>query len=247
MLQEERHQLIINRINQRNKATTKELCKLLKVSVDTVRRDLYELENSGKLVKVHGGAVSPSFQLPFQQPQVYAKDKKVAIAQKAVQLIKEGQTILTGGGTIMLELARLIPKNQQGVLFTVSPLVALEVAQRSSMKVILLGGTVASDAYICAGPVVMTQLSEISVDICFLGTNSISLKGGITDNNWELAQVKKALLKTATQAVVMCLSENMNTKENIQVAPLTQIDTLITELLPKSKELAKYSKALQLL
>lgn len=247
MLQEERHQIIINRINQRHKVTTKELCKLLKVSVDTVRRDLQELENSGKLVKVHGGAVSASFQLPFQQPEVYAKDKKEAIAKKAVQLIKDGQTILTGGGTIMLELAMMIPKEQQGVLFTVSPLVALEVAQRSAMKVILLGGTVASDAYICAGPAVVAQLAEISVDICFLGTNSISIKQGVTDHNWELAQVKKALLKSAAQSVVMCLSENLNTTEKIQVAPLKQFDILITELPSTRNELAKYSKALQLL
>ena len=247
MLQEERHQIILNRINQRQRVTTTELCKLLKVSVDTVRRDLYELENSGKLVKVHGGAVAPSFHLPFQQPNVYAKENKVAIAQKAAGLIKDGMSILTGGGTIVLELVKMIPKNQQGIFFTVSPLVALEMAQASSMKVILLGGNVISDSYICSGPTVISQLAEISVDLCFLGTNSISVKQGVTDHDWEVAQVKKALLKSAAKPVVMCISENLDTSERIQVAPLKQFDTLITELSPGQNQLARYSKALKLI
>lgn len=82
MLQEERHHIIINQINLHHKIITTDLCKLLKVSLDTVRRDLSELETNGKIVKVHGGAISRSFHLPFQQPEVYASEEKKKLLKK---------------------------------------------------------------------------------------------------------------------------------------------------------------------
>jgi DeoR/GlpR family transcriptional regulator of sugar metabolism len=140
MLSEERHNFILQQLERDQRVLVTDLCKSLEVSVDTIRRDLKELEQKGKLMKVHGGAVSPNFHYPFQQQDVYAKDQKQQVAKKACRLIKNGMTILAGGGTVMLELARMLPENLTGTFFTVSPLVALEVAERSSVEVILLSG-----------------------------------------------------------------------------------------------------------
>src|SRR5688572_32162805 len=107
MLQEERHNLIVQQINTHTKVVASDLCQQLNVSLDTVRRDIKELEKKGKVIKVHGGALSPHFHYPFQQPDVYARDEKKEIARKALTLIKNGMTVMTGGGTVMLELARI--------------------------------------------------------------------------------------------------------------------------------------------
>ncbi len=247
MLQEERHNIIIQQINRHNKVITADLCKLLKVSLDTVRRDLNELEKNGKIFKVHGGAVSKSFHQPFQQAEVYAKTEKKEIAKKALELIEDGMVILCGGGTVMLELARLIPKNLTGTFFTVSPLVALEVAQRSSVDVILIGGRLSHDTYICTGSSVISQLSEIRADLCFMGTNGLSLKEGVTDYDWEVTQVKKALVKSSNKIAVLCLSEKIGTAHKMQVCSMSAIDYLITELNPGNKKLNKYPKAIKMI
>jgi DeoR/GlpR family transcriptional regulator of sugar metabolism len=247
MLQKERQGIIVNHLNLHHKVTTAKLCKLLKVSLDTVRRDLAELHNEGKIVKVHGGAMSKSFDIPFQPKEVYAKDEKKEIARKALALIKDGMIILCGGGTIMLELARMIPKGLRASFFTVSPLVALELTERSNANVMLVGGQLSRNAYICTGSQVISQLSEIKADLCLLGANALSAKEGATEYDWEIAQVKKALIKSAAKSAILCLSEKLGTAQKMQICTLSSVDYLITELKPTDKRLVKYSRGVKVL
>jgi DeoR/GlpR family transcriptional regulator of sugar metabolism len=240
MLQEERHSFIVQKINSHNKVIASDLCRQLRVSLDTIRRDIKELEKKGQLVKVHGGAVSPNFHQPFQQPDVYARQEKREIAKKALTLIKDGMTLLLGGGTVMLELARILPEKITGSLFTVSPLVALEAAQRSTIEVVLLGGKLARNSYICTGASVATAINEIRVDLCFLGTNGLSLQEGVTDYDWEVAQVKKAILKSAARSAVLSISEKLGSVQKVQVCKLDAIDYLVTELDPNDVKLIPY-------
>ncbi|WP_276373258.1 DeoR/GlpR family DNA-binding transcription regulator [Chryseolinea sp. H1M3-3] len=247
MLQEERHNYIIQQIHTNNKVIAAELCKQLKVSLDTIRRDIKELEKRGKVVKVHGGAISPHFHQPFQPQEVYAREEKKEIAKKALSLIKDGMTLLTGGGTVMLELARMLPERLSGVLFTVSPLVALEAAQRSTVEVILLGGKLSSNSYICTGASVSNAISELHVDLCLLGTNGLSLEDGITDFDWEVAQVKKAILKASDQKAFLSISEKLGSSQKMQVCKLNAIDYLITELNSSDEKFDLYRKACKVL
>jgi DeoR/GlpR family transcriptional regulator of sugar metabolism len=247
MLQEERHNFIVQKINSNNKVIASDLCHELNVSLDTIRRDIKELEKKGKLIKVHGGAVSPNFHQPFQQPEVYAKNEKREIAKKALTIIKEGMTILLGGGTVMLELARILPERLKGTLFTVSPLVALEAAQRSTIEVVLLGGRLARNSYICTGASVATAISEIRVDLCLLGTNGLSVDQGITDYDWEVAQIKKAILKSAAKTALLSISEKLGTVQKVQVCKLSAIDILVTELSQNDERLRAYGQVCKVL
>lgn len=240
MLKEERQNYILMQISLHQKVYTAEVCTALNVSLDTVRRDLSDLEKDGKLVKTHGGAISNSFHHPFIQTEVYAEDKKVEIAKKALSLIQDGMTILTGGGTVMLELAKRIPENLKGTFFTVSPLVALEVSQRSSVDVVLIAGKLLRDSYITIGSAVVSQLSEIRPDLCFLGSNGLSVNEGITDPDYEVVQVKKQMIKSSKKTAILIISEKIGTAKDLTVCNLNEVDYLFTELKPSHPKLAKY-------
>ena len=246
MLQEERKHLILNQVSQHRKVTTTDLCNLLNVSLDTIRRDLNNLALNGHIIKVHGGAISKTFHIPYQQPKVYAKDEKKNIAQKAMELITEGMVMIWGGGTIILELARLIPKYMKGTIYTVSPLVALEIAQRSSINVILLGGRLAPDSYICTGSPVISQLNDIKADLSLISANGFSAKYGVTEDDWEVAQVKKNILKSADKKIILSISENLEKRLQVKLTSLTDADFLITELETKNRKLAAYRKLIKL-
>lgn len=235
MLKEERQNIILDRLNLHNKVLTTELCKVLNVSLDTVRRDLNGLKNEGKLIKVHGGAISRNYQIPFQQKKVFKKEEKAVIAGKALKLIQADMDVFLGGGTIMLELARLLPESLPVRIYTISPLVALEISQRTKIKVVLIGGTVARESYICTGAQVAFQIMEIKADICFLGTNGISVKEGITERDYEAAQVKKAMVNAAAKVAVMAISERIGTNQKFQVCPVTSIDYVISDISPDHK------------
>lgn len=240
MLKKERHGFIMRQINLHNRVLSSDLIDLLNVSEDTIRRDLQELSEKGQLSKVHGGALSKSYQSTFNDSEVYAKEAKITIAKKAISLIKDGMVILTGGGTSIIELAKLLPENLNATFFTISPFVAIELAKYAKVEVILIGGLFSKNSQVTYGGHVINQLSEINGDLCLLGTSAIHPQDGLTDTDWEINQLKKAMLNSCKKTGVLCISEKLDTSLRLKVASLENINYLITELDPKAAELSAY-------
>ena len=247
MLKEERQAYIIHQINLHNKVLSSDLSIQLNVSEDTIRRDLNELAENGQVIKVYGGALSKSFQFPFQDGNVYAKEGKKEIALKALSLITSGMTVLIGGGTTMIELARLIPNDLQCTFFTISPLVALELAEKDNIEVILLGGKLSRNTNIVTGSQVINELSDLRVDLCLLGTNSLSLEEGITDSDWEVVQIKRAMIKCSKALAILSIAEKLNSNQKMRVAPLKEVTYLVTDLGPTDKRLKDFSSQIKII
>ncbi len=244
MLKEERQAFIIKQINLHNKVLSSDLSLKLNVSEDTVRRDLNELAESGQILKVHGGALSKSFHYPFGQSEIYAKESKKEIARKVIPLLQDGMTVLVGGGTTMIEVARMVPDSLRCTIFTVSPLVALELAERANTNVILMGGQLSKNSHIIIGAQVVNQLAEIKVDLCILGTNSLSVEDGLTDSDWEVVQVKKAMIRSAKKTAIMSIAEKLGSDQNMKVCDLNSIHYLITDLNSKDQCLQEYASVI---
>jgi DeoR/GlpR family transcriptional regulator of sugar metabolism len=240
MLKKERHAHIIKQVNLHNKVLSSDLAIELNVSEDTVRRDLNELHDSGQVVKVHGGALSRSYHYPFQRNDIYAADAKKGIAQKAISLIKDGMVVLTGGGTTIIEMVMLLPQDISLTIYTISPPVALQLADHPLIKVVLIGGELSKDSQVCTGSQVVSYLNEVKFDICFLGTNGISVDDGVTDSDMDIVQVKKSMIKASKRLVIMCIAEKLNSVQRMRVCSLQQINSLITDLEPADEILTAY-------
>ncbi|WP_017256872.1 DeoR/GlpR family DNA-binding transcription regulator [Pedobacter arcticus] len=241
MLKEERQAYIIKQINLHNKVLSSDLSEKLVVSEDTIRRDLNDLADAGKILKVHGGALSKSFHYPFHDTDTYAKEGKKEIARKVLSLIKDGMLVLVSGGTTMIELARMIPDRLACTFFTVSPLVAIELVEYPNVTVILLGGNLSKNAQISVGSAVISQLADIKFDLCLLTSSSFSLKDGVTDSDWEVVQVKKAMVKAATKTALIGIAEKLDTIQKLKVCDLNALDYLVTELSPDDEKLHAYA------
>jgi DeoR/GlpR family transcriptional regulator of sugar metabolism len=141
----------------------------------------------------------------------------------------------------------MVPEHLSCTLFTVSPLLALELTEHSNLDVHLIGGQLAKNSQICVGAQVINQLSDIKADLCFMGTNGISLQDGITDSDWEVIQIKKAMINCAEKTAVMSIAEKINSIHKMKVCNLNAINYLITDLEPKHPHLSQYAKAVTLL
>jgi DeoR/GlpR family transcriptional regulator of sugar metabolism len=247
LFKNERHAFIIKQINLHNKVLSSQLSKELDVSEDTIRRDLAELADTGEIIKVHGGALSKSYHYPAHQSTVYAQGEKKVIARKATSLIQNGMVIITEAGTTMLEMVRLIPDNIEATFFTVSPLMALELSEHPLLTVVLLGGEVDNSAQITVGGKTVSELSEIRADLCFLGVNALNAKVGLTEIDWKVAQVKKAMIHCASKLAVLSISEKLNSEHKMKLCSPHTIDYLITELDPNDKRLSGYRKNIRLM
>lgn len=233
MLKKERQAYIIQQINIHNKVLSSDLCVQLNVSEDTVRRDLQELSEEGKLMKVHGGALSKSFHFTIQNNNIYSLPQKQIIAHKATRLIQDGMFVLLSGGTTIRELIKALPPDLNATFITVSIPTALELLNHPNSEVIFLGNKLLKNAQMAVGADVVQRLSEIKADLCFLGTNSIDVQSGITDLDWEVIEVKRAMIRAAHKTVSLAISEKINSVQRLQVCPITAIDMLITELSPE--------------
>jgi len=241
MIKDERQRIILREINLHNKVLTADLSVLLQVSHDTINRDLKELIDSEQVVKVHGGAMSKFFATPFlKDTDVYAKAEKQIIAGKALKLIKNDMVILTEGGTTMIELAKAIPDSLRVTFFTISPQVAITLSDHSNIDVITIGGKLNKNANLHIGPSVINDLSAIKADLCFLGANAFSVQDGLTDVDWDIVHVKKAIIRSAKKVAVLSISEKLNTAQRIKICGLEEIDYLITELPQDHQILSAY-------
>jgi DeoR/GlpR family transcriptional regulator of sugar metabolism len=230
MLKKERHDFIMRQINLHNRVLTADLVQLLAVSEDTIRRDLQELFDANQLHKVHGGALSKSYQTSYDDSEVYARDAKREIAKKTIPLIRDGMVLLTGGGTTIIELVKHLPGNIQATFFTISPFVAIELAKYDKVEVILIGGLFSQNSQVTYGSNAINQISEIRADLCLMGTNAIHPEHGLTDTDWEINHLKKTMLKSSAKTAILCISEKMDISSRLKVASLENIDYLVTEL-----------------
>lgn len=237
MLKKERQAYILHQVSLHNSVLSADLSHSINVSEDTIRRDLNELAESGKIIKVHGGAISKSFNSFYLRSDVYHANDKRVIAEKAVSLIKDGMFVLSGGGTTIIEMARLLPENLKATFFTGSIPAAYEYSQHPNIEVIFIGDKIAKKSQIAVGGEAIARIKHIKADLCLLGANAIDRNHGITDNDWDVAQVKNAMIGAASQTAVMSISEKLNSHQRIRVCGVDEIDFLITELSPTDKML----------
>ncbi|WP_297798298.1 DeoR/GlpR family DNA-binding transcription regulator [uncultured Eudoraea sp.] len=241
MLKEERQLAIVNEVELHNRILLTDIAEKLNVSIDTARRDVKELDTLNKLRKVHGGAISLGFTgLMSSNPNIYAHDKKVSIAKKAVNLIHEGSVIFIDGGTTCQELVRLIPPKLKLTCFTVSMPVALQLLTNPDIKVIFIGGEISREAQISIGAYTVHQLSEIRFDYSFIGTGYVDSIHGLTEFDWDIVQMKKAVINASKKTVLLCISEKLNSQHQYKTCDINSINTMITELAPENNLLNLY-------
>ncbi len=244
MLKKERQAYIMHQLNLHNKVLSVDLCSEIAVSEDTIRRDLQELSEAGQLIKVHGGALSMAFnEVQFSPINVYSQAHKKLIVSKALQLIQSGMFILTSGGTTILELIRTLPPQLKLTIMTGSIPVINACMAHPKLDVVVIGDKLSRDSKLTVGAEAIQKISHVNADLCFLGTNAIDTKHGLTDNDWEVVQIKKAMVSSASKVICMTISEKLQTYQPISVCKIEKIDYLITELDPSDKTLAPFKQA----
>jgi DeoR/GlpR family transcriptional regulator of sugar metabolism len=248
MLKKERQAHILRQVNLHNRVLSADLCQEMDVSEDTIRRDLVELSDLGQIIKVHGGALSVSFHTSLQPTRVYLQDKKKVVAEKAVRMIREGMFILTTGGTTIIEMAKMLPPDLKATFITGSLHAAMEYIQHPHIDVILIGDRLSRNSRITVGGEAIEKIKEIKADICFLGINAIDAELGISDNDWDVVQVKKAMISSSSKVVAVTVADKINTVQKLKVCDIDKIDVLVTDVHPENPLLEVYHrKGLQVL
>mgnify|MGYP001159337320 CR=1 FL=1 len=231
MLAAERLQKIIQLVNERGSIRVAELSQLCGVTEETIRRDLDKLEDEGKLVRSHGGAISIQDQaneIPFFVREATNTEEKRRIAQEAIKRIEPGDRIILDASTTAWWMARLLPDIPLTVL-TNSVKVVLELSTKEKIQTISTGGLLQPSSLSYVGPLTERSLESYHVDKMFLSCKGVHLDQAITESNELQAIVKRKMIARADTVYLLADYSKFGLRSFTRVAPWEDIDYLITD------------------
>lgn len=234
MYAEERQQAIASLVLSNGRASVAELAEVYDVTTETVRRDLAVLDRAGLVRRVHGGAV-PARALHLVESGVSEREStraehKEAIAAAAAEFLPpSGGSVLLDAGTTTARIAAHLPADRELVVVTNSVPIAARLASVPSVSLQLLGGRVRGLTQAAVGEQALRALETLRVDMAFIGTNAISARHGLSTPDGDEAAVKRAMVQCANYVVVAADSSKVGREEFVSFAPLSSVDTLITD------------------
>jgi DeoR/GlpR family transcriptional regulator of sugar metabolism len=235
-MQSERRRKILEIIQDSGSTSVGDLCGQFDVSEMTIRRDLRDLDREGLLRRVHGGAVSNlgrSYEPPYAVRTTRNDEKKRAIGRRAAELVLDGDSIALDIGTTTLEIAHALQGKRNLTIITASLPIANEIVSNLSLmadvRLILTGGIVRPGELSMIGHIAARTYADFHVDKAFIGVGGMSPEDGLTEYNLEDALVKKPLLQNAHQRIVVADSSKLGRTTFTSVAPLSMVNTVITD------------------
>lgn len=235
MLALERHRRVLSLLQTQGSIRTTEVARALGVTEETVRRDFEKLEAEGMLLRSHGGAVSLEMQRQEQTARERATQhapEKQLIAQAAVAHIKPGQTIFFDPSTTALQVATLLP-DQPLTALTNSLQVAMALAEKPSIRVVLLGGDLVSSSLSCTGWAAEQTLEIFRLDAAFISCRGIDVERGLSEATEEQARLKRRVVESAEKVYLLADDSKAGIASSYFFAKNSAVDTWITNRSPE--------------
>lgn len=204
----------------------------LGVTSETIRRDLTVLERAGVLRRVHGGAI-PIERLGFE-PGLAARDavmtaEKERIAKAALAALPQEGAVIIDAGTTTGRLAAVLPADRELTVVVNAPPLAVALASRPNLTVIMLGGRVRGRTLATVDDLALRPLEHLFVDVAFMATNGCTPEHGLTTPDPAEAAVKRAMVGTARRAVLLADHTKFSQDYMARFAELSDIDVIYSD------------------
>ncbi|POF28921.1 DeoR/GlpR family DNA-binding transcription regulator [Roseibium marinum] len=233
---------ILDRLNQGGSVSVAEFAQEFGVSDMTVRRDLAELEGKGLLERVHGGAVSlqhgPLTVIDDVEPVFEARrrlnsDAKSRIAQAAVRLIADHQTLAFDLGTTVLAGARALISSEPapGLRIFTNSLRVAQLTAAASVQTYVPGGLIQPGEMSVTGQAAVENFTRYYFDAALIGASGLT-PDGVFDYSPEEAAMKSVYIQRSSCRILMIDSSKFRRISTVRVADLAQISIMVTDAAP---------------
>lgn len=239
----ERRQAVLDHVKAHGSASVAALGQLVGASPATVHRDLDRLAREGLIERVRGGAIAPQHDdPPVSAERARNVPEKKAIAKAAASLIEPNvQSIFLEASTTVAHLVPHLKELEDVVLVTNSPELALELSGGAA-DVVIIGGHLRQRTLSTVGPQAISALNAIAIDVAFIGISALS-ESGLSSMNAIEAETKSAVIESASRVIGLTDSSKLGRRALAPVAPLTEIDMLVTDSGATEEALAWLRKA----
>ena len=232
MRRNQRHQKIINLLDQNQSLRVSELSAMLEVSEATIRRDLSWLEETQQLKRVHGGAslvearqIEPVTILRAKEYK--AEKQRIGIA--AAAMIQDGEAIFIGPGTTTMEIARhLCEKNDLTVISNSISVINL-LAQQKNISLVSTGGLLRRSELTFLGHITEQALRQLRPQKVFTGARALSVEDGLTSGYLPEVSTDRTIIESGSEVIIVADHSKLGKVAPAFIAPVTSITKLITD------------------
>ena len=235
MLAEQRQSMILAMVNQRGSLSITEIRRKLKVSRETIRRDLMLLADRNVLRKAYGGALS----LERSEPEIAVREVtnaegKRAIGRLAAGLVPDGASVILASGSTVQSVADALLARHGLTVFTNSIANCGKLAGHNKNRVYMLGGELQAINGATLGRDAMTMLAHYFADFVFIGAGAISPTGWLMDYTREEGELHGLMLQSARTAVVVADHSKFNRYAPVRLDNFEKVAHLVTDRQPEA-------------
>ncbi|WP_425148307.1 DeoR/GlpR family DNA-binding transcription regulator [Deinococcus sp.] len=229
-MQKDRQEDILSLLGARDGASVGELSKLLGVSEVTIRSDLSGLAQAGLVRRTRGGARPLGLsERPLEETSKQHAAVKRRIGAAAAARVRDGQTIFLDVGSTTTEIARHLSPSLRGVTVVTSGLnIALELERLPGLHIVVTGGSLRRLQHSLVAPYALELLSRIRADTLFLGCNGLDARHGVTNANFDEAEVKAKMAEYAREVVVVADPSKIGQVARAHILPAARVAALMT-------------------
>jgi len=226
-----RQQEILERARQEGKVTVDGLAEIYDVTVQTIRRDLSELAETGRLERVHGGAVIPSgvVNIVYGERQRLNEAGKKIIAAACAEMIPAGASVFMNIGTTTEAVAHQLIDHENLLVVTNNLNIANILAVNQSCRIILTGGDLRRADGGLVGGLTAEMVKQFKFDFAILGCSAIDEDGDLLDFDDQEVLVSRSAIQRSRKVIVVADQHKFQRKAPLTICSLSDVNTLVTD------------------
>ncbi len=234
MSQTFRHPEILEAARRQGKVTVEGLAEQFGVTLQTIRRDLTDLAEAGRLERVHGGAILPSgtTNILYEERRILNQSAKTDIARACAERIAEGSSIFLNIGTSTEAVARELLHHRDLMVVTNNMNVAGILAANRDCEIVLTGGTLRRTDGGLTGPLTIASIRQFKFDIAVIGCSAMDIDGDMLDFDIQEVGVSQTIIAQGRKTFLVADHSKFKRIAPARIASLSEIDCFFTDTLP---------------
>ncbi len=225
-------------------ASITELCSTFNVSQNTIRRDINELCRRGVASKVYGGITlnKENDVIPYQKRSISNLDEKIALAKLAGRFIENGETIYVDSGTTTVNILRHVPEDFNITILSNSLNVYNEAVRLPHINVISTSGLLYQKTNSFIGSSSISTINNYHINKAFMTATGVRLDTGATNNSFHENEIKKAVIGTCNNIILMADHTKFDKYASLTFCPLESITAFVSDVKPPESYLDFFTK-----